>query len=128
MKWHGRLLQILLLIVGLIAMITIFYGTLLPGTGRPFGWYHPVRLHFFSFFALSLLFCVAIRPRGAGLVLLAVTVCLVGVVAEVGQNWVPARTAQLEDALLNILGGLSGCAIWGLLWMFWQRLVRGRDE
>jgi len=128
MKWPGRAFQVMMLIVALVAMGTIFYGTLLPGTGRPFGWYDPVRLHFFSFFILGLLFCLALRPRGMGLILIALTVSLVGIVSEVGQVWVPERSAQLKDVALNVLGGLSGCATWGIISMVWRRLFGSRDE
>jgi len=75
--------------------------------------------HFVSYAVLTLLLVLAVAARRPltwvtyGWVLLVVA--LYGAVDEIGQKFVPGRTADVQDWLADLLGAVLGLAACGLL-------------
>ena len=96
------------------------YGTLLPGTGKPFGFYMPQLTHLVAFSLLGVLTWSALQPRGAARWAVAGGLLIAALGTEIAQIWVPRREAVLQDGLLNLIGVGLGAGLAALL-IHWFR-------
>ena len=104
-----------LYVLWILSIILVITGSLLPATSpviRAIGRV-PVSqkvLHFCAYTWLALLALLAIRRRSLAL-LVALSIILLGVALEFGQNLVPGRGFEVRDMFINGAGVLTGMVI-----------------
>lgn len=102
----------------LVVAALVLIASLAPGASRWMPWYAPLRTHLLLYGVLGLgaacLWRACGRRGWPGIAL----VMLIGVLSELAQLAVPARTFRIGDLLVNtvaaLLGGLLGIALWRL--------------
>jgi VanZ family protein len=97
--------------LGYIGVVCIVVLSLVPGADRPSTGAANVYEHFVAYGVVAALLCDG--PPQARLRMLAF-LCVLAIILEIGQLWVPGRNSAAKDAMSGSLGALCG---WLLSWL-----------
>lgn len=117
------MLRRIAIVIGWSAVLAIIFVTLAPIGDRPhLSHAGPDLERFVAFLLLSSVLSVA-YPKRRGLILAATILLAIGL--EAGQLLQPTRHGKPHDAVIKILGAMTGVALTALVERFGRKLRRG---
>ena len=118
-------MRVALWVVFGLCVVAVAIGSLTPGALRWLPWYYPQWTHVVVYAGVAALFHAGLGRGSISLWRTVVLVGLLGLGMELSQMLVPGREADLEDALLNVLGALAGA---GAVEVFQRFRRRGESQ
>lgn len=117
----------LILAIWILALIAVVVGSLLPGVNFSPQNNSDKIVHFLAYFGMSFLSSIAFKRLYKKL-LFALMLLIVGVLIELGQNFIPSRSASMADIAANSLGIFCGILLSYIIYVVYNKFYKSTNN